>query len=92
MLVSIYGDDLIQAAELATELWDAKVKAEYLVSKRLNKHFERAKESKIPWMIIAGEREFKEGTVRLKEFDSNNEDVVIPRTRLVEELKARLNR
>lgn len=89
--MSIIGDDLIQAAELASELWDAKIKAEYLVTKRLSKHFDRAKESKIPWMLLVGEREFKEGTVRLKDFESKDEDVVIPRTSVVEELKKRLN-
>lgn len=88
--MSILGDDLIQAAEIVSELWGAKVKAEFLVNKRLNKHFDRAKESKIPWMVIVGERELKEGTVRLKDFESSNEDVVVPRTRLVEELKSRL--
>ncbi|PON95174.1 Aromatic amino acid lyase [Trema orientale] len=91
VLVSILGDDLIQAAELASELWDAKIKAEYLVTKRWSKHFDRAKESKIPWILIVGERELMEGTVRLKDFESNVEDVVIPRTRVVEELKTRLN-
>ncbi|XP_062073166.1 histidine--tRNA ligase, cytoplasmic isoform X2 [Humulus lupulus] len=91
VLVSILGDDLIQAAELASELWDAKIKAEYLVTKRMNKHFDRAKESKIPWMLIVGEREVKEGTVRLKDFESNAEDVVVQRSSVVDELRRRLS-
>ncbi|KAL5571772.1 hypothetical protein UlMin_021369 [Ulmus minor] len=90
VLVSILGDDLDQAAELAGELWDADVKTEFLVNKRLNKHFDRAKESKIPWMVIVGEREIKEGTVRLKDFESSKEDVVVPRSGFVEEVKKRL--
>ena len=35
VLVSILGDDLSLGAELASELWDAKVKAEYMLDKRL---------------------------------------------------------
>ena len=61
------------------------------MTKRLTKHFDRAKESKIPWMLIVGERELMEGTVRLKHFESNEEDVDIPRTTVVDELKIRLN-
>ena len=39
--MSILGDDLFQAVELASELWHAKIKAEYLVT-------QSAKESKDP--------------------------------------------
>ncbi|KAK9982932.1 hypothetical protein SO802_032457 [Lithocarpus litseifolius] len=41
-LVSELGDDLTQAAELVSELWNAKVKAEYFVYKRVMKHIDRA--------------------------------------------------
>ncbi|KAM6574163.1 hypothetical protein CsatA_022490 [Cannabis sativa] len=90
VLVSILGDDLIQAAELASELWDAKIKAEYLVAKRPDKHFRHAEESKIPWMLMVGERQVKEGTVRLKDVESKAEDV-IQRGSVVEELRRRLS-
>lgn len=90
VLVSILGDDLTQAVELASELWAAKVKAEYLVNKRVSKHFDRAKESKIPWMIIVGERELNEGVVRLKDIEAAEESI-IPRSRIVEELQKRLS-
>ena len=33
VLVSIVGNDFTLAAELAGELWDARVKAEFLVNK-----------------------------------------------------------
>lgn len=90
VLVSILGDDLTLAAELATELWSAKVKAEYLVNKRVMKHIDRARESRIPWMIIVGERELNEGTVKLKDVEAAKEEA-IPRSKVVGELKRRLN-
>nr|POF26463.1 histidine--trna ligase, cytoplasmic [Quercus suber] len=88
--VSILGDDLTQAAELVSELWNAKVKAEYFVNKRVMKHIDRARESRIPWMVIVGEREMNEGIVILKDIEAAKEDK-IPRSSLVEELKRRLN-
>ena len=90
VLVSILGDDFTQAAELVSELWNAKVKAEYFVNKRVMKHIDRARESRIPWMVIVGEREMNEGIVILKDIEAAKEDK-IPRSSLVEELKRRLN-
>lgn len=90
VLVSIFGTDLTLAAELAGELWDAGVKAEYLVHKRRQKHFEYAKESRIPWMVFVGEQEIKEGVVQLKDLEANN-DINIPRAEFVEELRRRLH-
>ncbi|KAJ4953378.1 hypothetical protein NE237_030210 [Protea cynaroides] len=90
ILVSIFGEDLTQAAELASELWAAKLKAEFMVNKRVMKHIDRAKESRIPWMVIVGEREQNEGIVKLKDVEANKEEVV-PRSRVVEELQRRLN-
>ncbi|XP_057972949.1 histidine--tRNA ligase, cytoplasmic [Malania oleifera] len=89
VLVAILGDDLSQAAELVSELWNAKLKAEYMVNKRVMKHIDRAKESRIPWMIIVGEREINEGIVKLKDIEANKEEVV-PRSKVVEELQRRL--
>lgn len=88
--MSILGDDIGLAAELSGELWKGKVQAEFLVNKRVTKHFDRAKDSKIPWMIIVGEKEQNEGVVRLKNIAAG-EEVVIRRSDIVEELKKRLN-
>ncbi|KAD2393439.1 hypothetical protein E3N88_40416 [Mikania micrantha] len=73
VLVSILGDDLSLAAKLVSMCWDAKLKAEFMVNKRLAKHFDRAKEFGIPWMVIVGDREIKEGTVKLKNKEANVE-------------------
>lgn len=91
VLVSILGDDLSLGAELVSELWDAKVKAEYMLDKRLMKHIGRARDSMIPWMLIVGENELKQGVVRLKDVVATK-DYDIPRSRLVEEVCMRLNR
>ncbi|KAL5067617.1 hypothetical protein RYX36_018504 [Vicia faba] len=92
VLVSILGNDVTLAGELAGELWDAGVKAEFLVNKRRPKHFDYAKESRIPWMILVGEQELKEGTVQLKSLESGNDvNINIPRGSFVEELRKRLN-
>ncbi|KAL3528480.1 hypothetical protein ACH5RR_007802 [Cinchona calisaya] len=89
VLVSILGDDLSLGAELVSELWDAKLKAEYMLDKRVMKHIGRAKESRIPWMVIVGENELNEGKVTLKDVVATR-DYVIPRSRLVDEVCMRL--
>ena len=89
VLVSIVGNDFTLAAELAGELRDARVKAEFLVNKRRTKHFEYAKESRIPWMVLVYEQEIKEGVVQLKNLEANI-DIKISRAEFVEELRRRL--
>nr|POF03635.1 histidine--trna ligase, cytoplasmic [Quercus suber] len=76
VLVSIVGDDLTLAAELVSELWNSKVKAEYFVNKRMMKHIDRARESRIPWMVIVGEREMNEGIVVLKDVEAVKDDKI----------------
>ncbi|KAK4859497.1 hypothetical protein QYF36_006459 [Acer negundo] len=90
VLVALLGDKLPLAAELVSELWNAKVKAEYMVHKKVMKLIDRARESKIPWMVIVGERELNEGKVKLKNLDTTKEEEV-PRSTFVEELQRRLN-
>lgn len=84
------GDDLPQAAELASEFWDAGLKADYLVNKRVMKHIEHAKELRVPFMVLVGERELSEGVVKLKDIDSSKEETVV-RDRIVQEIKNRLS-
>ncbi|CAM8984393.1 unnamed protein product [Rhodiola kirilowii] len=87
VLVSVLGDDLIQAAELASELWNAKIKTEYLVHKRPDKHYDRMKDSRIPWRVIVGEKEIAEGTVNLKNTETHEEFEGIPKESFVEKLQ-----
>lgn len=90
VLVAILGKDLALAAELVSELWDAKIKAEFGLTKRVMNHINRAKQSGIPWMVLVGESEVAGGIVKLKNIDANQEEEV-PRAQMVEELKRRLN-
>lgn len=89
MLVASLGDDLPLAAELVKEFWDAGVKAEFLVNKRVMKHIDYVKEYQIPWMVLVGERELREGVVKLKDFENAKEEV-IPRDAIVQEVLNRL--
>ncbi|KAL1211423.1 Histidine--tRNA ligase, cytoplasmic [Cardamine amara subsp. amara] len=93
VLVSIMTDNKLgEAAELASELWEADVNAEYVVNKRRTKHFDRAKESGIPWMVIVGEKELSEGVVTLKKLVKGSEEEVkdVSRDSFVGELLKRL--
>jgi len=78
------------AAELVSELWDAKIKAEFGQTKRVMNHINRAKQSGIPWVVFVGESELNSGVVKLKNIEANKEEVV-QRADFVEELQRRLN-
>uniref|UniRef100_A0A2P2J5Q7 Histidine--tRNA ligase, cytoplasmic n=1 Tax=Rhizophora mucronata TaxID=61149 RepID=A0A2P2J5Q7_RHIMU len=92
VLLSILGDKrkLCLAAELVSELWNARLKAEYVVSTRFSKHIDRARESRIPWMVLVGDKEMEKGIVKIKNIETTIEEEV-PRTMFVEELRQRLN-
>ncbi|KAH0905251.1 hypothetical protein HID58_044754 [Brassica napus] len=83
-----------EAAELASQLWEADINAEYLVNKRRGKHFDRAMStgSEIPWMVIVGKTELSEGVVTLKKILKGSEEEVkgVPRDSFVAELLKRL--
>lgn len=89
VLVSILGDDSALAAELVGELWNAKVKAEFMIHKKVMKHIDRARDSRIPWMVLVGERELSEGVVKLKDVVAAI-DYEVPRGKLVDDLCRRL--
>ncbi|KAH0783182.1 hypothetical protein KY290_002780 [Solanum tuberosum] len=89
VLVSILGDDSALAAELVGELWHAKVKAEFMIHKKVMKHIDRARDSRIPWMVLVGERELSEGVVKLKDVVAAI-DYEVPRGKLVDDLCKRL--
>ncbi|XP_059290255.1 histidine--tRNA ligase, cytoplasmic-like [Lycium ferocissimum] len=89
VLVSILVDDSALAAELVSELWNAKVKAEFMIDKRVMKHIGRASKSKIPWIVLLGERELSKGVVTLKDVVAAV-DYEVPRDKLVDDLYRRL--
>ncbi|XP_051144804.1 histidine--tRNA ligase, cytoplasmic isoform X2 [Andrographis paniculata] len=89
VLVSILGDDLSLGAKVVSELWEAKLKATFMINKRVMKHIDRAIGSRIPFMVIVGEHELSKGIVKLKDVAAANE-FEIPRSELVSELQRRL--
>ncbi|KAI3516183.1 hypothetical protein L1887_15094 [Cichorium endivia] len=76
VLVSVLGDDVALASKLVQLCWDANVNAEFMAHKRLNKHFDHAKEFGIPWMVIVGEREINHGIVKIKNKEAKVEQEV----------------
>lgn len=90
VLVVLLGKDLALAAELVKELWNAKLKAEFSVTKKVLKQIERANLSGIPLMVIVGESELERGEANIKELATNTQ-VTVPRNKIVEELQKRLN-
>ncbi|XP_012855311.1 PREDICTED: LOW QUALITY PROTEIN: histidine--tRNA ligase [Erythranthe guttata] len=90
VLVSILGEDLSVGAEIASELWGAKIKAEFMIHKRANKHIDRAIGSSIPYMVIVGDQELSKQVVKLKDLTAKTE-VEVPRSGLVDELRKRLS-
>ncbi|KAM7492875.1 hypothetical protein LguiB_027484 [Lonicera macranthoides] len=89
ILVSVLGDDLSLAFEMTSKCWKAKLKAEYMVHKKVQKHIQRANELRIRWMAIIGETELSRGVVKLKDLNAGKEEDV-PITTFVEELHTRL--
>jgi len=89
VLIGYLGDDLPLTAELVKEFWEAGLKAEFLIDKRVRKHIDYAKEYRIPWLVLVGKRELSEGVVKLKDFE-NAKDEVVRRSAIVQELLNRL--
>ncbi|KAI3914651.1 hypothetical protein MKW92_006724 [Papaver armeniacum] len=82
--------NLRQAVNLVSELWGAKIKAEYFVNTRLDKHKKLAERSRIPLMAIVGDRERSANQVKIKDMQSSKEELV-DRDSVVEEVQKRLN-
>ncbi|ERN19930.1 histidine--tRNA ligase, cytoplasmic [Amborella trichopoda] len=91
VLVVLFGDDLGEAAALSSELWNAKIKAEFVLtsSKKISKQIDYVVQSCIPWMIIVGDDELERGVVKMKDIMANKQ-VEVPRERIVGELQAKL--
>lgn len=85
VLVSVQVDDLSLAAKLVNMCWEAKLKAEFMVHKRMDKHLSRVKEFGIPWMVVVGEPEIKEGVVKLKNIEAKLE-YKVPMSNFIDEL------
>ncbi|CAK7328837.1 unnamed protein product [Dovyalis caffra] len=91
VLLAIMGSRKVPlAAELASKLWCAKLKSEFVVSTRFDKLMSRAKDSNIPWMVLVRDRELETGMVKIKNIETKVEEDV-PLSTFVDEVKKRLS-
>jgi histidyl-tRNA synthetase len=90
---------LPERMRIAKTLWDAGIKAEYMwkAKPKLQNQFKAAENSKVPWCVILGEDELRQGKVKIKEMglqegDKEKDGVVVEIGALVDELKTRIGR
>lgn len=78
--------------KLCAELWDAGVKAEqpYKKNPKMLNQLQYCEENHVPFAIIIGESELKQGIVKLRTIETR-EEVEIPRDKLISEVKSRLD-
>jgi histidyl-tRNA synthetase len=88
---------LRERMQVAKTLWDAGIKAEYMwkAKPKLQNQFKAAENAKVPWGVILGEEELKDGKVKIKRMDlppgdPRKEDVTVEMANLVEELRSRI--
>ena len=72
-------------------LWKNGIKAETMLqaSPKIQSQLSAANNGNIPWAVIFGERELKNGVYILKDL-YKNEQVEIPAAELIEQLKKRI--
>lgn len=78
--------------KLCKELWDSDIKTEhsYRLNPKLLDQLQYCEEHAIPWAVIIGESELRKGVVKLRHVPTRDE-VEVPREKLIEEIKNRLN-
>ncbi|KAF2794887.1 histidyl-tRNA synthetase [Melanomma pulvis-pyrius CBS 109.77] len=88
---------LPERMETAKTLWDAGIKAEYTwkAKPKWQKEFLVSEKGGIPWAVILGDDELKQGKVKLKELSlkeghPEKSGVLVDKANLVQELKTRL--
>ena len=88
---------LTERMNLAKTLWDAGIKAEFSwkVKPKLPAQFKLAEQGGVPFAVILGEEEVKQGKCKIKEMGlpeghAEKEGVEVEMDRLVEEVKGRL--
>ncbi|RXN29165.1 histidine--tRNA cytoplasmic isoform X1 [Labeo rohita] len=90
LVASAQKNLLEERLKLTNELWNAGIKAEVLYKKnpKLLSQLQHCEETGIPLVAILGEQELKDGVVKLRNVASR-EEVDVPRTDLVDEIKKR---
>uniref|UniRef100_A0A914EP07 histidine--tRNA ligase n=1 Tax=Acrobeloides nanus TaxID=290746 RepID=A0A914EP07_9BILA len=83
---------LKERMKLCRILWDAGIKSEfaYKANPKMLNQLQYCEDRVIPWVVIVGERELKEGVVKLRNVVSR-EETDIPYDEIVNELQNRLS-
>ena len=79
VLVASAGDNLLrERMKLTKVLWDANISAEFSQQENPKLKFEiaNALDRQIPFMVIAGEEESKEGKCKVKDLNARTEETV----------------
>ncbi|XP_060630149.2 histidine--tRNA ligase, cytoplasmic-like [Anolis sagrei] len=79
--------------KLISELWDADIKAEMFYKKnpKMLKQLQYCEERGIPLVAILGQQELNDGVVKLRDVITRNE-INVPKEKLIEEIKRRLQK
>eukprot|EP00474_Spongospora_subterranea_P002235 CRZ02693.1 hypothetical protein [Spongospora subterranea] len=91
MVASVGGDLTLERMAICAELWKGGICAE-MIQKRnpyFDKQLEYTLDMKIPFLVIIGQNEIDEGTVKVKNTASEVQEVVV-RSELVETLRRSL--
>ncbi|KAL2087351.1 hypothetical protein ACEWY4_016179 [Coilia grayii] len=90
LIASAQKNLLEERLRLATELWDAGIKAEvvYKRNPKLLSQLQHCEDTGVPLVAILGEQELRDGTVKLRNVASR-EEVDVSRADLVAEVKKR---
>lgn len=92
VLVASIGPDLLRKRmEVASTLWRAGIKAEFVMAAAPNmqRQLEFANKAGIPWMVLFGSTELENGVVKVKDLVNRTEEDVDFGT-LVEIMRERL--
>ena len=92
VLVVSAGDDLlIERMEICTQLWNAGIKAEFVMKRaaKLSAQFDYGGKMQIPYAVILGKSELQNNQVKIKELNAlaNDKGTLINRDEMVAELK-----
>eukprot|EP00833_Pecoramyces_ruminatium_P006258 jgi/Orpsp1_1/1180290/evm.model.c7180000072805.1 len=86
---------LTEKMKICKELWDNKIKAEFMykANPKLDKQFQVCEKEKIPFAIIIGNEEVERKVVKIKDQTKkeNSNGIVVPRSQYIQYIKKLLN-
>lgn len=89
-ICSIGENNIVYIMSLVSEMWDNDIKVEFSYKKKskfLNQ-IEYCEKNKIPYAIIIGEDEIRDGNVKLKNVEKRDDKgIIISRDKIIDEIK-----